>query len=86
MRSDTGSICGIMALYLSLFDTILTKSQLKKMTYESMRKTIFNELKMDVNEDMSDRELLELHHKSKFAYPNNVIINSFNMSQLQTNN
>lgn len=56
-----------MALYLSLFDTILTKSQLKKMTYESMRKTIFNELKMDVNEEMPDRELLELHHKSKFA-------------------
>ena len=65
MRSDIGSICGIIALYLALFDTILTKSQLKKMTYESMRETIFSELQMEASEDMSDRELLELHYKSE---------------------
>ncbi len=68
MRSDAGSICGIIALYLALFDTILTKSQLKKMTYESMREMIFSELQMEGSEHMSDRELLEFHYKSESQF------------------
>lgn len=64
MNSDSGSICGLIALYLSLFDTILTSSQLRYMTYESMRETIFNELDVPNDEEISDRQLLEWHHTS----------------------
>ena len=66
MNSETGSICGLLALYLSLFDTILTSSQLRYMTYESMRETIFNELDVPNDEEISDRQLLEWHYTSSF--------------------
>ena len=66
MNSDTGSICGLLALYLSLFDTILTSSQLRSMTYESMRDTIFSELDVTNDEEISDRQLLEWHYTSIF--------------------
>ena len=64
MNSETGSICGLIALYLSLFDTILTSSQLRSMTYESMRETILSELDVPNDEEISDRQLLEWYYTS----------------------
>ena len=41
------SLCAMSAMYLALFDTVKTKSQLLKMTYEDMRTAMFAELDME---------------------------------------
>ena len=44
----SGGLCGIAATYQALHDTLLTPSQLKKMSHISMKEAILEELGMDL--------------------------------------
>ena len=46
--ASSGGLCGIAATFQALHDTLLTPSQLKKMSHISMKEAILEELGMDL--------------------------------------
>ena len=46
---SSGGLCGMAAMYQALHDTLLTKSQLRKMNQRQMKEAILEELSMDIN-------------------------------------
>ena len=66
------------ALYQALENTILTKSALKKLSYDSMKEEIGKELKIDNFKSETDYKLLQKYHESSFTLfiNSNKILNS----------
>ena len=47
VSGGTGSLCGLAAMYQALLNTILTKSQLKKYSYDAMKAKMAEEMLKD---------------------------------------
>ena len=60
VEAEQGGLCGLAALYLALKDTIMTKSQLATMSYDTAREQIAGEMNLatTVARDLSDSDLL----------------------------
>ena len=46
---SSGGLCGMAAMYQALHDTLLTQSQLRKMSQRQMKEALLAELDMDLN-------------------------------------
>ena len=47
VSGGSGTLCGLAAMYQALLNTILTKSQLKKYSYDGMKAKIAEEMQKD---------------------------------------
>ena len=67
ITGDRGSLCGLAALYQAGKDTILSVSQLKKMSFDEIKSTIAEELGLDPStvKGTNDVELLESFYSCK---------------------
>jgi hypothetical protein len=65
VSADKGSLCGMAAIYQALENTVLTKSELKKLTYDDGRVRIAEEMKQDPKKakKMTDVQILTDYHK-----------------------
>ena len=65
VESSSGGLCGMAAIYQSLQETLLTKTQLQKMSIYSMRERIYSELKLDPKKGRKegDANLLKMFHQ-----------------------
>ena len=65
ISADKGSLCGMAGVYQALENTILTKSELKKMSYEQGRDKMTQEMIRDVKTDkkLTDVQILTEYHK-----------------------
>ena len=65
---DRGSLCGMAAVYQAGKDTILSISQLKKMSFDQIKSALAEELGMDPTtvKGTNDVELLESFYSCKF--------------------
>ena len=64
---DRGSLCGLAAVYQAGKDTILSISQLKKMSFDDIKSTLAEELGLDPTtvKGTNDIELLESFYTCK---------------------
>ena len=64
---DRGSLCGLAAVYQAGKDTILSISQLKKMSFDDIKSTLASELGLDPTtvKGTNDMELLESFYTCK---------------------
>ena len=65
ISSEKGSLCGMAAVYQALENTILTKSELKKLTYDEGKARIGEEMKKDPIQakKLADVQILTEYHK-----------------------
>ena len=67
VSGDKGSLCGMAAVYQALENTILTKSELKKLSYDDAKAAIAKEIEMDSKEakKIKDAAILAAYFKCK---------------------
>ena len=67
VTGDKGSLCGIAALHQAALDTVLSVSQLSKMSFDSVKFRLAEELDMDPStvKGTNDFELLEKFYECK---------------------
>ena len=65
VSAASGGLCGMAAIYQALHETLLTKSQLQKMTHLTMKERIFMELKLDpkLSRKEADTTVLKWFHQ-----------------------
>ena len=64
VSADWGGLCGLAALYQSLAGTVFTPSQMKDLSYQSMKKELARYLGIN-GFSYSDKEILELFYQCK---------------------
>ena len=65
VTGDKGSLCGLAAMYQAAFLTVLTKSQLKQMSFDDVKVLIGDILGLDETtaKKTKDMEILALYHQ-----------------------
>lgn len=65
VTGDKGSLCGLAAMYQAAFLTVLTKSQLKQMSFDDVKVLIGEILGLDETtaKKTKDMEILALYHQ-----------------------
>ena len=69
ISSEQGSLCGMAAIYQALGDTLLTRSQLRALSYEDLVEVMVDEMRMDadVARRKSDAEMLMHFHDCEYV-------------------
>ena len=70
VSSEQGGLCGLAAIYQALDSTILTKSQLRSMSYEELVEVMADEMGIPINDarKKSDAEMLMHLHDCEFFH------------------
>ena len=70
VSSEQGGLCGLAAIYQALDSTILTKSQLRSMSYEELVEVMADEMGIPINDarKKSDAEMLMHLHDCEFSH------------------
>ena len=68
VSAEQGGLCGLAAIYQALDSTILTKSQLRSMSYEELVEVMADEMGIPINDagKKSDAEMLLHLHDCEF--------------------
>ena len=69
ITGDRGSLCGLAAVYQAGKDTVLSVSQLKKMSFDDIKYTLAEELGLDPTtvKGINDIDLLESFYSCKYS-------------------
>ena len=69
ISAEQGGLCGLAAIYQALDSTILTKSQLRSMSYEELVEVMADEMGIPINDarKKSDAEMLLHLHDCEFC-------------------
>ena len=70
VSAEQGGLCGLAAIYQALDSTILTKSQLRSMSYEDLVEVMAVEMGIPINDagKKSDAEMLMHLHDCEFSH------------------
>ena len=63
VSDNKGGLCGIAAMYQALENTIVTTSALEKLTYDTMKEIVGDELGLENSKPEKDFDILKQYYK-----------------------
>ena len=85
VTGDKGSLCGLAAVYQAALQTILTKSEMKQMSFDEVKAKLGEKIAMDATTTKAtfDDEFLNLYLHGNITHINTGCTDIFNQIKIQ---